>query len=76
LIRNNVTTLLKKVRYLLNPKRNMDKNKIKALLSSRFVNEDKTPGISVTDSAKKESDKINKAAIKAVAKDVDNYDKG
>jgi hypothetical protein len=24
----------------------------------------------------KESDKINKAAIKAVAKDVDNYDKG
>lgn len=53
----------------------MDKNIIKNHLIKRFVSEEATPGISVTDKAKKESDKINKAGVAAVAKDIKAYEK-
>jgi hypothetical protein len=53
----------------------MDKNIIKSHLIKRFLSEDATPGISVTDKAKKESGKINKAGVAAVEKDVKSYDK-
>lgn len=53
----------------------MDKNIIKNHLSKRFISEESTPGISVTDKAKKESEKINKAGVKAIEKDVTDYDK-
>ncbi len=52
----------------------MDKNRIKAHLLKRFVTEDTTPGISITQKAKTESGKINKAGVKAVAKDVTKYE--
>jgi len=53
----------------------MDKNIIKNHLSKRFLSEESTPGISVTDKAKKESDKINKAGVAAIGKDVSAYEK-
>lgn len=53
----------------------MDKNIIKSHLTKRFLSEEITPGISVTDKAKKESEKINKAGVSAVEKDVKSYDK-
>ncbi len=53
----------------------MDKNIIKNHLSKRFLSEESTPGISVTDKAKKESEKINKAGVKAIESDVIAYDK-
>ena len=53
----------------------MDKNIIKNHLFKRFLSEEATPGISVTDAAKKESGKINKAGVKAVAKDSLDYNK-
>ena len=53
----------------------MDKNIIKNRLSKRFLSEESTPGISVTDKAKKESEKINKAGVKAIESDVTAYDK-
>ena len=53
----------------------MDKNIIKHHLTKRFISEETTPGISVTDKAKKESEKINKAGVKAIGKDVSSYEK-
>ena len=53
----------------------MDKNIIKNHLVKRFVSEEATPGISVTDRVKKESGKINKAGVKAVEKDIATYEK-
>lgn len=53
----------------------MDKNIIKNHLIKRFISEESTPGISVTDKAKKESEKINKAGVKAIEKDMTDYDK-
>lgn len=53
----------------------MDKNIIKNHLIKRFVSEEATPGISVTAKANKESGKINKAGVAAVAKDVSSYEK-
>jgi len=53
----------------------MDKKIIKNILKMSFINEDSTPGIDVTEKARKESDKINKAAIKDMAKDSLAYDK-
>ena len=53
----------------------MDKNIIKNHLAKKFLSEEATPGISVTDKAKKESAKINKAGVKAIEKDVTSYDK-
>ena len=48
----------------------MDKKIIKEHLTKTFLAEEKTPGISVTDKAKKESDKINKAGLKTYSKEV------
>ena len=53
----------------------MDKNIIKKHLVNKFVNEAETPGISVTDAAKKASEKINKQAIKDVDKNLKSYEK-
>lgn len=53
----------------------MDKNIIKNHLIKRFISEEATPGISVTDKVKKESGKINKAGVAAVGKDVSSYEK-
>jgi hypothetical protein len=53
----------------------MDKNIIKKYLTERFVTEEATPGISVTAAANKKSGKINKDGVKAIDKDVKNYDK-
>jgi len=53
----------------------MDKNTIKNHLTKRFVTESATPGITVTDAAKKKSGEINKSAVKAVAKDSLDYNK-
>ena len=53
----------------------MDKKIIKNYLSKRFLSEEETPGISVTDRVKKESDKINKAGVKAMEKDGLDYNK-
>lgn len=53
----------------------MDKDIIKRYLTERFVNEEATPGISVTAAANKKSGKINKDGVKAIDKDVKNYDK-
>ena len=41
----------------------MDKNKIKKHLSSRFISEETTPGISVTAKVQKDNAKINKTPI-------------
>ena len=48
----------------------MDKKIIKEHLTKTFLAEEKTPGISVTDKAKNESDKINKAGLKTYSKEV------
>jgi hypothetical protein len=48
----------------------MNKKIIKSYLSKTFIKEENTPGISVTDKAKKESEKINKAGLKAYSKEV------
>ena len=53
----------------------MDKNTIKKALDKRFLSEDVTPGISVTNKVKKESGKSNKEGVKAIEKDVTAYDK-
>lgn len=53
----------------------MDKNIIKKYLTERFVNEEATPGISVTAAVNKKSGKINKDGVKAIEKDVTQYDK-
>ena len=53
----------------------MDKSIIKNRLTERFLSEDSTPGIKVTDKIKKESGKINKAALKSAEKEFINYDK-
>lgn len=53
----------------------MDKNIIKKYLSDKFISEAATPGISVTDKALKDSDKINKDGVNAINKDIKDYDK-
>ena len=53
----------------------MDKNIIKKHLVNKFVNEAETPGIAVTNAAKKESEKINKQAVKDVDKNLASYEK-
>ena len=53
----------------------MDKNVIKKHLTERFLSEEKTPGINVTDNIKKLSKKINDDGVKAIEKDVVSYDK-
>lgn len=53
----------------------MDKNIIKRHLIERFLNEGPVPGITVTDKAKKESGKINKAGVKDIEKDVKDFEK-
>jgi hypothetical protein len=53
----------------------MYKNIIKNHLSKRFLAEDMTPGIKVTDAVKKKSGKINKDGVKDIEKEVKNYDK-
>ena len=53
----------------------MDKNKIINYLTEKFLKEEATPGLDLTNQVKKESGKINKDAIKAIEKDVQSYDK-
>jgi hypothetical protein len=53
----------------------MDKNIIKKHLTERFLSEGPVPGITVTDKAKKESGKINKAGVKDIEKDVKDFEK-
>ena len=53
----------------------MDKNKIINYLNNKFLKEEATPGIDLTNQVKKESDKINKEALKTIEKDVASYDK-
>lgn len=53
----------------------MDKNTIKNRLIQRFIFEEATPGIKVTDAAKNKSKKINQDGVKAIEKDVTAYDK-
>ena len=53
----------------------MDKNIIKKHLTERFLKEEDTPGISVTNAAKKQSEKINKDAMKDVEKQSKDYSK-
>jgi hypothetical protein len=53
----------------------MDKNIIKNRLNQRFISEEATPGIKVTDAAKNKSKKINQDGVKAIEKDVKAYDK-
>lgn len=53
----------------------MDKNIIKTQLIKRFIHEGATPGIDVTAKANKESGKINKDGVAAVAKDIKSYEK-
>jgi len=53
----------------------MYKDKIKDSLHKNFVSESETPGISVTKRSKEQSDKINKEAVKKVAKDSLDYNK-
>ena len=48
----------------------MDKKIIKEHLTKTFLAEEETPGISVTDKVKEESDKINKAGLKTYSKEV------
>ena len=54
----------------------MDKNIIKNHLITRFLNEESTPGIDVTKKAQKQSEKINKAAVKDIDKELAGYEKG
>lgn len=53
----------------------MDKYNIKDLLNQTFVSEGKVPGIDVTNASKKESEKVNKKAIKDMEKELSDYDK-
>lgn len=57
----------------------MDKNIIKKHLTQKFVNEAKdesaTPGITVTNAAKKKSGEENKKGVKDMEKELGNYDK-
>ena len=53
----------------------MDKNKIKQHLSSRFISEETTPGISVTAKVQKDNAKINKDGVKNIEKDLTDLDK-
>ncbi len=53
----------------------MDKNIIKKYLIERFIGEGAVPGITVTDKAKKESGKINKAGVKDIEKSVKDFEK-
>ena len=53
----------------------MDKNIIKKHLNLKFLSEETVPGISVTASAKKESGKFNKDGVKAIEKDVADFEK-
>ena len=53
----------------------MDKKIIKKYLTERFLSEIETPGIDVTDKAKKESKKINQSGVDAIVKDVTGYEK-
>lgn len=57
----------------------MDKNIIKQHLTERFLSEAKdeasTPGINVTKAVTKKSGEVNKAGVKAIAKDVTSYEK-
>jgi hypothetical protein len=53
----------------------MDKKIIKKHLIERFIKEDATPGITVTKAAQDKSKTINKDGVKAIDKDVKDYDK-
>ena len=53
----------------------MDKNKIKSMLNKRFLAEESTPGIKVTQAAQKKSGEINKDGVKAIEKDTTAYNK-
>lgn len=53
----------------------MDKNIIKNHLNARFLTEESTPGIDVTKKALKQSEKINKAGVKDMDKELAGYDK-
>lgn len=53
----------------------MDKNIIRNQLASKFLTEESTPGIDVTKKAQKQSEKINKAAVKDIDKGLANYEK-
>jgi hypothetical protein len=53
----------------------MDKNIIKNQLTARFLNEESTPGIDVTKKAQKQSEKINKDAVKDIDKGLADYEK-
>ena len=53
----------------------MNKNIIKNQLTARFLKEESTPGIDVTKKAQKQSEKINKAAVKDMDKDLAGYEK-
>jgi len=57
----------------------MDKNIIKQHLTERFLSEARdeasTPGINVTKAVTKKSGEVNKAGVKAIAKDVTSYEK-
>jgi hypothetical protein len=53
----------------------MDKKIIKDHLSKRFLSEEVTPGISVTNKVKKDNAKVNKDGVKAVEKDSIAYNK-
>ena len=53
----------------------MDKKIIKSHLIARFLTEESTPGIDVTKKAQKQSEKINKAGVKDMDKELAGYDK-
>lgn len=53
----------------------MDKNIIKNQLTARFLKEESTPGIDVTKKAQKQSEKINKAGVKDMDKELAGYEK-
>ena len=53
----------------------MDKKIIKDHLSKRFLSEEVTPGISVTNKVKKDNAKVNKDGVKSVEKDSIAYNK-
>jgi hypothetical protein len=53
----------------------MDKKIIKNQLTTRFLKEESTPGIDVTKKAQKQSEKINKAAVKDIDKELASYEK-
>jgi hypothetical protein len=53
----------------------MDKNIIRNQLTARFLTEESTPGIDVTKKAQKQSEKINKAAVKDIDKGLADYEK-